>query len=563
MNFIIHQVEDVTEFVRLKQARIEQSKLAEDLKLRAEKMEAEIYRRAQQIQLANEKLREAEAMKDRFLANMSHEIRTPMNAIIGFADLLSKTDLANRQQEFVSCIQEAGQNLLAIINDILDLSKIESGMVQFENVPFSIRSLIASVHSLLLNKAESKGIAFTTGFDPEITEFINGDPTRLTQILVNLVGNAIKFTEKGSVHLAVSKNERNEEFETVEFKVTDTGIGIAPDQLTDIFDRFTQGSSDTTRKYGGTGLGLSIAKDLIELQGGRFTVESVPGAGTSFTVVMRYRKTDAEQMNQFLITQTPGSRLEGRSILLVEDNKMNQRLAVEILAGFGMTTEVSENGKAAVEKLRNHHYDVVLMDIQMQEMDGYETTRIIRHELQLPVPVIAMTAHAFVGEKDRCLALGMNDYISKPFRTAELYRKIDAQVNKTASNGGTAAYADPLLVNFDYLQSTIGHKNPAFLSEMIELFVSDVPHEMKKMHAHVLSQNFKPAAGIAHHLYTSVSMLGIERLAETLRAIEEQCEGAPAPEILIHLCNQAQALLDNALTELDTKKTLRLAGQRI
>src|SRR5574337_229820 len=255
LEYIIHRVEDVTEFKLLRQKRREQDQLTADLKSRTEQMENEIYLRAQQLQLTNEKLRESEKLKDLFLANMSHEIRTPMNAIIGFAGLLAKTNLDEKQLDFLTAIKESGENLMVIINDILDFSKIQAGKIELENIAFSLPSLVDSVHRLLANKAELNNIDLIVYFNDNIPELLTGDPTRITQILVNLLNNALKFTEKGYVKLDVNLKEMKDNYCMIEFRIEDSGIGIAPEQLNTIFERFIQAAADTNRKYGGTGLG--------------------------------------------------------------------------------------------------------------------------------------------------------------------------------------------------------------------------------------------------------------------------------------------------------------------
>jgi signal transduction histidine kinase/ActR/RegA family two-component response regulator len=426
LQYIIHRVEDVTDFVALKQRNIERDKLTEDLKMQAENMETEIYLRAQQLQLANEKLRESEQLKEQFLTNMSHEIRTPMNAIIGFADLLIKTKLNEKQIQFITAIRDSGQNLLGIINDILDFSKIQAGMLELENIPFSVRSLVASVHTLLESKAAAKNVAFLINCESKIPELVSGDPTRLTQVIVNLAGNAIKFTEKGFVKLNVTLKETTENYCLIEFRIEDSGIGIAAENLHTVFERFIQANADTTRKYGGTGLGLSIVKKLVELQGGKIEVASELGKGSTFTTTIPFEKASTGQLkgNTSSPITNEHQQLKGVRVLLAEDNKMNQLLAVEVLTRFGIFTDVADNGKLAIEKSLQQKYDVILMDMQMAEMDGYQATAYIREELKQDVPIIAMTAHAMAGEREKCLSLGMNDYISKPFHTAELYEKI-------------------------------------------------------------------------------------------------------------------------------------------
>lgn len=553
---IIHRVEDVTEFIRLKQKRLEQEKLTEDLKLRTEQMESEIYARAQQLQLANEKLRESEQLKDQFLANMSHEVRTPMNAIIGFTGLLDQTQLDEKQKEFVRSIKESGQNLLGIVNDILDFSKIESGMIEFENIAFSIRSLVDSVHRLLLDKAASKHISFTTHCDHHIDELVNGDPTRLTQILVNLIGNAIKFTEKGHVKLDVILKENKENFRVIEFRIEDSGIGIATEHVHRIFERFAQANTDTTRKYGGTGLGLSIVKNLVELQGGHIDVKSVKGKGSVFTVTIPYRTVHYDQLVDYNAAHIVEHMkdLKGINILVVEDNKMNQRLAIEVLSGFGVITELAENGKEAIKKCKTGHYDIILMDMQMAEMDGYQATMHIRKKLKSTTPIIAMTAHAMAGEREKCLALGMNDYISKPFKTAELYKKIrnllpiqfTAQDEKEfRENTGNHE-----LIDLSYMKGIMSG-NVAFLKEMIDIFLDDVPLYFNEMAKAIIQKNYESIRQLSHKLQTSSGLMGIDELTLLLALIEDKCEKKDSIENISKIFSKAKEICDRAITELN------------
>ncbi len=374
---------------------------------------------------ATRKAEESNRLKESFLANMSHEIRTPMNAIIGFSDILSKRALGEQERDFVTIIKTAGENLLTIINDILDISKIEAGMMTFESHAFSVKEIFASLHVMLMEKAKEKNLELIFRSSESIPDVLIGDNTRLTQIIINLVGNAIKFTQKGRVEVTVEVLHTELESVLLEFSIIDTGIGIPQEKLDKIFERFIQAESHTTREYGGTGLGLSIARQLAELQGGKLTVRSIVGMGSVFTFQMPYKKSDK------VVTVLPTfetnynmDALRNLNVLLIEDNKMNVKLILSLFSEYGLHVEVAWNGSEGVEKLRAGNFDIVLMDMEMPVMNGYQAAVVIRRELKSTIPIIAMTAHAMVGEREKCLSLGMNDYITKPIHSNLLFEKM-------------------------------------------------------------------------------------------------------------------------------------------
>lgn len=374
-------------------------------------------------------LEESLKVKEQFLANMSHEIRTPMNAIIGFTDLLSKTELTAENKQYLHAIQTSGENLLVIINDILDFSKIESGKITFENIPFKPVQLLTMLVELMHPKAIEKKIELSLEIDNKIPETLMGDPTRLNQILINLIGNAIKFTNKGKVKISTFLVSKNKETVDIKFEVSDTGIGIPNESLKKIFESFTQATEDTARKYGGTGLGLAITKQLIELQGGEISVKSVLKKGSEFSFTLKFRQVDSgDDLNTSKEKISKDKfPLKGIKVLVVEDNKFNQLLAIKILQNWKCEVDVADDGKIAIDMANKKNYDIILMDIQLPEMDGYETTHFIRNKMDSPkcnIPIIAMTAHAFAQEAEKCLKANMNDYISKPFDQAKLHEKM-------------------------------------------------------------------------------------------------------------------------------------------
>ncbi len=381
-----------------------------------EKLEKELI-------ITQKKAEDAASIKEQFMANMSHEIRTPLNAIIGFNERLNKTALDNEQKEYVSAVQSSGENLLAIVNDILDFSKIEAGMVKIEEIKFNLSDLLESVVTMFSGLAEEKNVTLQLKFINETPKYILGDPTRLTQILINLIGNALKFTTHGSVEVIVGIKKSDDTAVNVEFKVKDTGIGISKEKISEIFERFTQAKSDTSRIFGGTGLGLSIVKKLVELQGGSIHVESIKDKGSAFIFDITYKLAEENKEDpkpdEYATTKTFRGN-PSHKVLVVEDNILNQKLAGFILKDWGLNFDICSNGKIAVEKLHTETYHIILMDIQMPEMNGYEATKYIRETLKLDIPVIAMTAHALPGEKEKCLSFGMTDYISKPIKESDL-----------------------------------------------------------------------------------------------------------------------------------------------
>ncbi|UFH52300.1 response regulator [Spirosoma sp. KNUC1025] len=477
----------------------------------------------QRLQEAKELAEKTAKLKENFLANMSHEIRTPLNAIIGFSELLDNTSLDNDQKEFVGLLRTASKNLLTIVNDILDLSKIEAGMIKLESIPFSLYLLTSSIKTMFQAPAADKELKLLTKIDSTLPPVLLGDPTRLTQILLNLLNNAIKFTREGSISLSIEKLAETDDSVQVRFIVEDTGIGIEADVLPHIFERFRQANDFTTRFYGGTGLGLNIVKTLTELQGGTVAVESTVGKGSRFMIEITYQIAEeqfGEKLTKFTADQLSADR--EIHVLVVEDNLINQKLILQVLKRLGHRAYMAENGQKALDMLQENTFDIILMDIQMPVMDGYETTRHIRTKLKSSIPIIAMTAHALASEREECLKTGMNDFLPKPFQVDELQRLI----HKYIPNGGSEAQgtslnkqvAEPVTsFSIDSLMSAVGDDRE-LASELLEIYLSETPEELEKVQLALDQGDTDTVGRLIHTQKVHTKMLG---MSEATRLILE------------------------------------------
>jgi len=361
--------------------------------------------------------------KQQFLSNMSHEIRTPMTSIIGFTQVLLNTDLSTNQKEYLQIINTSGNTLLALINDILDLAKVNTGKMTFEQTPFKMEASITTMLQVFDLKIQENNLELVKEYDKKIPKVLVGDASRLHQILLNLLSNAIKFTAKGKITMAVRLLNEDKEKATIEFAITDTGTGIPEDKLELIFESFEQASRSTSRKYGGTGLGLSICKQLVEKQGGSILVKSKVDEGSTFSFTLSFQKTNIESKieSEEVVSD---NEIQDIKVLLVEDIKLNQLLMKIILEDFKFKYDIADNGKIAIEKLQTETYDIILMDLQMPEMNGFEATEYIRNTMKSKIPIIALTADVTTVDLEKCKAIGMNDYVSKPLDEGILHAKI-------------------------------------------------------------------------------------------------------------------------------------------
>jgi len=385
------------------------------------------------LKKARQVAEEAAQAKHQFLSTMSHEIRTPLNAILGMTYLLLQEDPKKEQLEFLNSLKFSGDNLMTLINDILDFNKIESGKIFFEEADFNLKELIHGIRQSFHFRAEEKGIKLKVLIDSELPEIIVGDAARLNQVLTNLIGNAIKFTETGSITIDVIVMNSGKKKIELEFAVADTGIGISEDEQKNIFESFKQASTDTTRKFGGTGLGLAICKRLIELQGRKLEVESKVGKGSKFFFTLEFNKSERKSLKLKYAGEEKFDQLIGKKVLLAEDNEINIIVAQKILTKWGIDVKTVTNGLELIKKVNKHDFDVILMDLHMPEMNGFEATRIIRKSNQVKirnVPVIALTSSIMSEVQNKIEKTGFDDYILKPFNPTELYNKIFMQVNK-------------------------------------------------------------------------------------------------------------------------------------
>ncbi|HWY12942.1 MAG TPA: ATP-binding protein [Bacteroidia bacterium] len=506
--------------------------------------------------------------KQQFLSNMSHEIRTPMNAIIGFTKVVLKTDLTAKQKEYLMAIKMSGDALIVLINDILDLAKVDAGKMTFVQSPFKMALSLSSMLHLFETKIQEKNLILIKEYDSRIPEVLVGDSVRLHQIILNLVSNAVKFTTKGTITVSARLLNEDNETATLEFAIKDTGIGIPENKIEKIFENFQQATSGTSRLYGGTGLGLAIVKQLVEPQGGTIHVKSKIDEGSTFSFILTFQKTkEAAELEVELVELDP--EIKNIKVLVVEDIALNQLLMKTLLDDFGFERDIAANGKIAIEKLQQKSYDIILMDLQMPEMNGFEATSFIRNTMNSKIPIVALTADVTTVDLAKCKAVGMNDYIAKPVDEKLLYSKIIGLVKKpknikpNQTKGQEVGQGKKLkCIDMHYLIHRT-KSDPKLMMEMISLYLEQTPPLIVLMKQSLLNKDWNKLYAAVHKMIPSFSIMGISSDFENMaKKIQEyastQQETDVIPDLVLQIENICAQACIELLEEFNTIKNTNL-----
>ena len=480
-----------------------------------------------ELTVAREQAEQSTKSKEVFLANMSHEIRTPMNAILGMSGQLAKTGLTKKQLFYLDAINGASENLLVIINDILDLSKIEAGKLSLEKIAFEPRAIVKRAMQALNHKAEEKGLALTNSIlDDRISKVMMGDPYRLNQILLNIISNAVKFTEKGGVDIKLEVINDTKQSQTVQVSVKDTGIGMEEKFRESLFEKFSQEDASVTRQYGGTGLGMSICRQLIELMDGEIFVESEKGSGSTISFVITFPKGSEDDLPSQEVFVADENMLAGKKILVVDDNEMNRLLATTILTNYSAETVEAGNGQESVDYLLNNTVDLVLMDIQMPVMNGFDAAKFIRKNISKDLPMIALTANAIKGDNEKCIEAGLNTYLAKPFKEDDLMKmiagmlKTNGSVNTQKKTEVVTEEPEPVYYDISEIK-IISRGNEDFINKMLKMFVEQIPVFVNDMLEKQAEGEFITVGEIAHRIKPTIDNMGIASSKTIIREIEK------------------------------------------
>ncbi len=541
-----------------------------------------IYNISERIRYEKELLRskfiaeEALKFREQFLANVSHEIRTPLSGISGLINLMKETKLDSEQEAYIYAMKSSSDNLIVIINDLLDLSKIDAGQMKLDEFEFILHDVTQSVYGLLKPRAVEKRIDFQIHIENNVPKNLLGDPVRISQILVNLINNSIKFTERGEVSLNINIQGTTENIQWIRFQVSDTGIGIPSNKLDSIFESFTQAGPESTSTYGGIGLGLAIVKKLVDLQKGTIQLESTLGIGSTFSIDLPFKtiyQNNSNGSNQIIQKQKQFEKsLEHARILLAEDDPANQLLTKRLLQKRGIKIELASNGKICLDMALKYDYDLILMDIQMPEMNGYEALMQIRNNFPFykrDIPIIAITARATSNEKEKCLKMGMSDYLSKPFSPELLFRKLERHIlgrNKYNTLSHNSELEEPAqisnskLINLNYLNDLADGSNE-FIIEMIQYFIIQTPKYLEEMEHGCKNEKWDVVQNVAHRMKPSLIFVGIQSLIPVIDHIELNAEAKTKLktieqqiEILKTTCLEAIVELHTELERFETNR---------
>jgi PAS domain S-box-containing protein len=501
--------------------------------------------------------------KQQFLSNMSHEIRTPMNAIIGFTKVVLKTELNVKQKEYLNAIKTSGDALIVLINDILDLAKVDAGKMTFEQTPFKLAASISAMLHLFETKIQEKNLELVKEYDTNIPDVLLGDPVRLHQIILNLISNAVKFTANGKITVSVRLVNEDDESVKIEFSVSDTGIGIPADKIDKIFENFQQASSGTSRLYGGTGLGLAIVKQLVEPQGGTLKVTSNLNEGSTFSFTLSFHKTNAEAEPVIALAESD-TEIKHIKVLVVEDIALNQLLMKTLLDDFGFERDIAANGKIALEMLEKKSYDIILMDLQMPEMNGFEATEYIRNTMNSKIPIIALTADVTTVDLAKCKAVGMNDYVAKPVDERLLYSKIIGLVKKPVTQKLTEVEVNEVEENKKSKYTDLSYlihrtkSDAKLMTEMISLYLEQTPPLIGTMKQSYQDKDWNTLKAAVHKMIPSFSIMGISADYENMaKKVQEyantQLQEDEIKDMVLQLenvCSQACKELEEELTRI-------------